>query len=274
MKKMIHLTCFLLALALLYVYLTTPRSSPSYLSPEEKLSPNTAVRDHEFVAVIQEMNARNGKITNLICQDVKIKLKAKISTSLNAALAFERDKKFRMGVESFLGREMDIGSNDTHFWFWSRRMDPPALHYAKHEDMDKTLLKAPLNPMWLLECVGIMPIKTQGVEIAKIKGNWAVIEQRTSNSLPVTKVTLIDRENQRIIGHYLYDHNGKMEASAEVVDFYTIGEHSIPATIVIIWYTEGVQMEWHLENPRCNVGLDPKNWEMPQMSQIVDMAKD
>jgi hypothetical protein len=231
-------------------------------------------KDHEFVGVIREINARNAKITNLICQDVKIKLKADISVSLDASLAFEREKKFRMGVESFLGKEMDIGSNDTHFWFWSKRMDPPALHYAKHEDIDKTLLKAPLNPLWIMECIGINPIKTEGVQVARINGHWAVIEERTSNSMPVTKVTLIDRENKRIIGHYLYDHNGKMEASAEVVAFRDIDGHQIPSNMVIIWYSEGIRMEWQINDPRINVGLDPKNWEMPQMKHMIDMAND
>ncbi len=274
MKKTLHLTCFLLALALLYVYLTTPRQSPTYLSPNKQLSPNTVEKDHEFVAVIKEMNERNDKIKNLICQDVEIKMKAELSVKLTAALAFEREKRFRMGVESIIGKEMDLGSNDTHFWFWSRRMNPPALHYARHENVDKTLLKTPLNPNWMLECLGVIPVQYQNVNIAKIGDKWAVIEERTSNGLPVTKITLIDRENKRIVGHYLYDHLGKMEASAEIVSFQDIDGHPIPTNMVITWYSEKIRMEWTVNDPRINVPLDTKNWEMPHMKEMIDMAND
>jgi hypothetical protein len=30
-----------------------------------------------------------------------------------------------------------FGSNDNYFWFWSKRMDPPVLHYARHEELAK-----------------------------------------------------------------------------------------------------------------------------------------
>lgn len=220
------------------------------------------------------MNTKNAQIQNLIYNDLQIKIKSRFSANLQAALAVEKDKRFRMGVQSFVGKEMDIGSNDVHFWFWSKRMNPPALHYAKHADIDKTLLKTPLNPMWLLECLGISEIKTQGVEIAQINGNWAIIEDRVSNNTPVTKVTLIDRKNKRIIGHYLYNHEGKMEASAEVVEFQNIENHDIPANMVIIWYSEGIRMEWNINDPIINKNIDSSTWEMPQMNQMIDMAND
>lgn len=274
MKKLLHLICFIAGLSLVYLYLTTPAASPSYLDSKAKLSPNTVTTDHEFVSVLREINERNAQISSLICQNVDIKIKAKLSTSLDASLAFEREKKFRMSVKSFIGSEMDIGSNDTHFWFWSRRMKPPALHYAKHSDIHKTMLKAPLNPLWLIECMGIGEIKTKNVKVGTVKGHWAVIEERTSNGQPVTKVTLIDRTYKRIIAHYLYNRRGKMEASCEVTKFHKIGEHYVPANMIIIWYSEGVHMEWTLNNPRLDVGLDPENWEMPEMDHMIDMGED
>ena len=33
----------------------------------------------------------------------------------------------------------DIGMNQEHFWFWSKRMKPSSLYYAKNEDVGKKI---------------------------------------------------------------------------------------------------------------------------------------
>jgi hypothetical protein len=42
--------------------------------------------------------------------------------SLNGHLNYKKDNNFHMELFSFLSKEMEIGSNDIYFWFWSKNL--------------------------------------------------------------------------------------------------------------------------------------------------------
>ena len=113
--------------------------------------------------IIEAINLKNSKIKTFYCDDIKIKAIKKLTVNLKGKIYFEKDKNFRMFTSSILGKESDIGSNDNQFWFWSRKMNPPALHYAKYEDIYKTRLKTPFHPIWTIECLGILPFAISSI---------------------------------------------------------------------------------------------------------------
>lgn len=275
MKKLLFFLMFVGFLMILYWFLTAPRSGPVYLSPQDQISKAKKPNEHEVMPLIRQINARNEKIHSLYVKEVSIKVKHRITVHATGEMAMERIKKFRLIVTHRLtGKEMDVGSNDTIFWFWSKRMDPPDLHYAKHEDLGKAMLKRALNPSWMLESLNMGGIKTENIEIGKFKNFWAVFQPRTSaTGEKVTVVTLIEPTRPAIAGRYLYGADEKMIASAEIQEYFEEGGIIIPKSLVIIWYDEGLVMEWTLIDPKINAQIPENYWVMPTMKNSIDMAK-
>lgn len=277
MKKLLLVLVFIGALALLYYYLTKPRSTPVYVSPDQQISHQEKVKpQHPVYGIVKEINARNDKIRSVYVADVDIRLQRRMTVKATGEMAFEKPKRFRLKVwHRLTGKEVDVGSNDQYFWFWSKRMDPPALHYARHEDLSKTMLKMPLNPTWMVESLNVGHIEMSNVEVGQFKGYWAVFQARKSAiGEPVTLMTLVDPQRKIIVGRYLYNQQGKMVVSTETQGFYTDRSGAvIPQHILIIWYEEGVVMEWNLNNPQINTDISPSYWVMPVMRKSIDMAK-
>lgn len=260
-------------LACVYVFLTTPGTPPSYLATSDQLSANAPTeKTHEIFGVIKSINDRNAKIQSVYIPNINIKLKQGVSAKVEGVLYFQKEKRFRLNVRSVLGPEMDVGSNDTHFWFWSKRMDPPHLFYAKHEDLNKTMLKTPLNPAWLLESMALGNLDSENIEVGKFKENWIIIQKRKGTSgEDVVVATLINSKNNTVMGNYLYNAQGKLIASSEILDYYQINDVYVPKHIYITWYEEGVIMEWTLERPSLNVQIPESIWQIPNMPQKVEM---
>ena len=273
MKKILLALAFFGTLAYLYWFLTTPRATPVYLSPTDQISKQEKPQPvHEIYDIIKTINDRSSKINSLYIVEMPIRLQqGNMTAKVYGELAMEKEKNFRLKVAHQLtGKEMDIGSNKTHFWFWSKRMNPPALHYSLHEDLDKTMLRTALNPAWMMESLNVSPVSTENIEIAKFKELWATIQPRMSSTgEKVTVVTLIHPTQTVVVGRYLYNQNGKLIASTEYQDFSDV----IPRKILIIWYEEGIALDWDLSRVQTNVGINPKFWMMPDMRSKIDMGK-
>jgi hypothetical protein len=273
MKKLLLALVFFGALACLYWLLTKPRTTPVYLSPTDQISKQEKPQPvHEIYEIIKTINDKNAKIKSIYVADMPIRLQqGRVTAKVSGELAMEKDKNFRLKVtHKITGKEMDIGSNNQYFWFWSKRMTPPSLHYAKHEDLNKTMLRTALNPNWMMESLSVGNISTDNIEVAKFKGFWAVIQARTGNmGEPVTVMTLIDPTQKVVVGRYLYNQNGRMIASTEYQDF----SGSVPRKILIIWYEEAIILDWDLSGSQINVGISPAFWAMPDMRNKIDMGK-
>jgi len=222
--------------------------------------------------LVQVINQRNAAITSFICDDIGIHVQQKFSVRVSAKVRYQKSKFFRLISRSFLGKEMDIGSNLEHFWFWSRRMNPPALHYAQHENLARTRLKTPFHPVWMKETLSIDPISIKGAWARQRGNHWEIIRlQKSAVGRPVIKVTMLDPKKLAIIGHYVYE-DGKLVASAEVYEHVVREGYYLPSKILIRWYQENVTMVWHLNNPQINVPIDPSNWQMPRIRQTIEMG--
>ena len=273
MKKILLALAFFGSLAYLYWFITMPRTSPVYLSPVDQISEQETPKPiHEIYGIVKIINNRSAKIKSIYVENMPIRMKqGNISVKVFGELAMQKDKNFRLKVAHRLtGKEMDIGSNDKYFWFWSKRMSPPALHYAKHEDLNKTMLRPALNPNWMIESINVSPIEVDNIEIAKFKDFWAIIQPReASTGESMTVMTLIDPIKKNVAGRYLYNHNGRMIASTE----YQAYSGSIPLKILIIWYEESITLEWDLSQLQINKGINPEFWVMPNIKNKIDMGK-
>lgn len=218
--------------------------------------------------LIEIINKKNEKINNLTCNLNITMSKIKV----NGMMIMEKPKNFRMKIRSVIGSEMDIGSNNTHFWFWSKRMNPPLLHFAKHENLNKSRLKTPLNPEWLMNSLNINLLEIN--QLIRYNQYFGIISPKISaNNEEITILTLIDPEKQVIIGHYLYGKNNKLQASSEVKSFNIVGEFIVPKEILIIWYDENITMNWTLVNIKLNTKINENNFIMPSMRNSIDMGE-
>ena len=121
-----------------------------------------------------------------------------------------------------------------------------------HEDLNKSLLKTPLNPEM---ADGVLEhVATSKRPTLRVPGSWKTISAycspaQAANGEPVTVLTLVSPQKQAVIGHYLYNRAGKMTASTEVRSFQQIGEFVIPKEMLIIWYDERIQIGMEFEQP-------------------------
>ena len=271
MKNVLVLVLFIL-IGYFYWINTKPITTPIYLSPTDKISIKEKYNEfNKIYETIKEINKRSSEIKSIFISEMPILLQqGKITAKVYGEMAMDKEKKFRLKVtHRITGKEMDIGSNDTHFWFWSKRMRPSALNYAKHEDLNKTMLRTALNPSWMMESMNISEIDTKNIEIAEFKNFIAIIQPRVSATKEkVTITTLIDPVEKLVVGRYLYNQEGKLIASTEYRDFFNL----FPRKIIIIWYEENVTLNWDLSKIKTNVKVDPKFWNMPETIKKINIG--
>lgn len=273
-KKFLFLT-ILLGFFVIYIQINQKTKEPHvYLSPQDQILKEKIIpQQNEGLKVISFINQELGKIKSIYCPKTNIAFKQGNGPKfrVNGELAAEKTKNFRLIVTHRLtGKEMDLGSNDRLFWFWNKRMKPPYLHFSTHENLNKTNLKAVLNPLWLMESFGIFPIEFAEAEISKHKKYWFVKNKKASNlGDEVTYVTLIDPEYKRVIGRYLYNKKEELFASAEYQEFYGC----LPTIATFIWYDEQISLEINLQEFKINEGIDQKYWSMPSYENPINIGE-
>ena len=244
---------------------------PIYIPPiiEEKEIKNDPEIDQEISKLIDSINIDNSNITY---ENFKIDIKGS-PFDARANLNYEKENNFRMISNSIAGKELDIGMNQEHFWFWSKRMKPSSLYYAKNEDVGKTRLKSPLNPIWLKSCIGVSEINKEAVQTG-YREKFVYIRKiiQTSEGI-VKRTTLIDPETERVIGNYLHRMNGNIIISTEILKFKEVGGSLIPSKIKTIWHEENFVMEWSIKKIKVNSHIHESNFTMPKNIDRINMAE-
>ena len=247
--------------------LTRDRQELIYVDDTLQMTP---VED-SFSPEIDKINAASRKIRSLRCS-VDMTIQKNVSFRAHGSLHYQHDKNFRL-IASRRTTELDVGSNDSLFWFWSRRMRPPNLYCCTHEGLTRSGLKTPFNPLWMMESMNIKGIDAKEAKVFQYGKNKMIRQLRVSslNEL-VIKETLIDPERSLILGHYLYDQNKRIIASSEVTSFQNVQGHILPKSLRIIWHDEDVQMTWVLKAVSINVPINGSTWQPPPNKQRVNLG--
>ena len=232
--------------------------------------PNTPTA--RFVPSCINVINKSNKIIESIYSTINVRLDER-SIRLSGIIAYNKSKQFRMQINSFAGKEIDIGSNDHIFWLYSKRMSPPYLYYSRYEDMINTRLKPLFHPLWVIESLGLSDVS--GTDFQKMGNYIASVEQDADFiGQKIIKMTLIDPNKPAIIGHYLYDQNNNLIASSEVESFYRFGEAFIPKKIRLVWQQEKKSLTIDIENPSINKPLSVSLWQMPKTKKMLDMGRE
>lgn len=242
----------------------TQRRTPSVRPPKIE-KPNT------LPLLIQEVNAKNSRIRSFSCDDVTVKMwKQGMRFRVSGDIQHEKNKRFRMIFSTNFGKELDLGSSEELFWYWSRRDKDPGIHWANHEDYHKTRLKSPFNPIFMIQSLGLGEIDQQAI-ISETENDFVAVHYEKNGSGQEIMISVFVNKNKRKIdGLLVTDTDGNPIASAEIKEF----RGDLPFEIVYIWYEEDGALQLNLNNPEINAAIHEKNWAMPSHDRKLNMADD
>jgi hypothetical protein len=204
--------------------------------------------------------------------------------SLGASVAFERPQRFRLRASTGLtGAEFDLGSNDTLFWFWLRRNQPPAVYYCRHEQFATCQAKQamPFEPMWLVEALGVTefdPALPHQGPFPMANDRLRIDTIRDTPEGPVKKITILDGSQGWVLEQHLYDARRQLLASSVASGHRRdpLSGLIMPTVVNINCPPAQLAMRIDLGNVEINrLSGDPATlWSMPNSpgAPLVDLA--
>lgn len=222
--------------------------------------------------VVQLINGRNAQIKSLGCDDMEMKVWLNGHRyRLTGSLYYAKPKSFRMEISSILGKEVDVGSNDKLFWYWSRRDKNPGLHFASHADISKTRLKTPFNPMFLRATLGLEILPAENVKVME-KGDNIMLVYPRQNAMgePILFSVFINKTRKQVDGYLVTNKAGTNIAACEVQEY----SGDVPVKILYNWYEENRVMLMTLNRPVLNPTMPPSVFQMPNITPKKNMAED
>jgi len=221
--------------------------------------------------VIAELNEINSQVSGFDGSDVSVKIwENGMRFKISGSMSYEKPNNFRMKVWSIMGQEMDIGSNERLFWYWSKRDRYPGLYYADYSDYHKTRLKTPFNPVFMRESLGLNEIDTTDAKIVENEKHVMVSWQKTNASNEkILYSVLVNRLSKRIDGIVISDLSSKVIASCEI-EYQGI----LPKKILYDWKEEQKSLVIEFSNPTINKKFSSSNWDLPRYSPKIDMGKE
>lgn len=268
---------FLLFLIFAFIIFLTWSTQCNTVNEQFRVDGEKRLNNYPFVPfkqgypLLEEINIRNNKINSLKF-DVDMIIKIDKSFRLTGTVAYSKPEKFRMMMSTILGKELDIGSNNEHFWYWSKHGEPSALHFVNRSEINKAKLKSPFDPKFLLGALSITQIDYEGAKIDSYNGNWRIIKE--ANGQNITTCITVDPIKKLIIGRSVYDKAGTLTAASEVKSWQIVNDHHLPRTITMIWYEEKVNVNLTLKFPVVNRIVNDSMWVMPNINPKIDMGKD
>ena len=189
-----------------------PRVLQQYTQPIPRALPPSPSLDQ----VVDVINNNSSRINSLSAPRATLNMSG--APALNANIAFMRPRSFRLVAQKFIGPEFDMGSNDELLWFWVRRVQPPALYFARHDQFGTSAARQvmPVEPEWLIEALGIVSFDRAG----QIEGPTPVgsgrVEIRTvmqTAAGPLSRIVIVDDSRGVVLENHVYDAQGTRLAS-------------------------------------------------------------
>lgn len=194
---------------------------------------------------------------------------------LNADIAVESPRNFRLVAKVFMNYEADFGSNSERFWFWMKRSEPKHVFVARHEEIDRVRrqYRIPFRPDWLMEALGVVPIEDGNITMEPRDPQSGVIrlvsEQISPEGRSMRRTIEVDACRGYILSYSLHDPAGQPIARATLNDYR---EHPLadattvmlPHRIDLNWPQAGLKMALTIGQLEVNPPpLPERTWEVP-----------
>lgn len=221
--------------------------------------------------IVEKININNNQIQSLQAENVLIKAcKDNFCIKLKGDVAFEKPKNFRLRLYSIFGIELDVGSNNEEFWYWSKRDKEKGLHYSNYENIGNTRLKISFNPLSIMKSLGLNEVKISSLMDFKENDNYYIINEikRDESSLQkVINTTVLDKNIDRIVGYYVKDLIGNLIASSEIEY-----KNNMPNIVKLTSNQENSSLIIYLTNCKINNSIEKSFWEMPNFNPKINIG--
>jgi hypothetical protein len=212
-----------------------------------------------------------------------------LTPRVGAMIFVEKPRNFRLVAMHPMGsKEVDLGSNPAHFWFWNKHNEEKYVYQARHDQEPERMRKFPFpfQPDWIMEALGVIEIDSEKVlEMWKEQSRPQIVFLRADCVSPqgfkLRKVTAVDLCRGVIREHALYDARSKLVARAVLSEHVQIRDSD--SNMVML--PRKIDLEW----PQANLGLtltlsdievnpeqfSPQTWTVPKIpdNPILDMTQ-
>jgi hypothetical protein len=186
--------------------------------------------------LLQTIATRNTQFRQL-SSNVRISLDG--IPKLRGTMQMELPRRLRvkagvMGVSQF---GVDVGSNDEHFWVWTKvnlPNQPPAIFHATHEGFKKNQSAVrqsiPLEPVWLFEGLGLIQFESTDVHqgpFATPEGFLKLYTTRKTGTGRTIRVTTFHPQQGIILQQALYGDRNELIAYTDSLDYKSWPERNI-----------------------------------------------
>ncbi|MCG8583485.1 MAG: hypothetical protein MI757_02095 [Pirellulales bacterium] len=255
-------------------FMRRPWSPPAPMPPPISTQPTV----DQIIANVNDNTARIQSInTN------RATLSVSGYPSLRADLAVQQPQRMRLRATVLGSTEVDLGSNDELFWVWIKRNTPPAVYYARHNELaGAPQASIPIEPKWLTEAIGLVyfdPNHRHSGPFVRRQGQLEIRSAIPGPNGERTKVTVIDGRYGWVLEQHLYDASGKRLASAVASGhkFDPATQTSLPRQVKMQWPAAAMSITLTLNDVRINqLGADSNNlWVIPEMpgTNYVNLAE-
>ena len=152
------------------------------------------------------------------------------------------------------GPDLDLGSNDSEFWIWSKHFSPRLLYYAQHVQFSRSTARniMPVEPEWLFEALGLVEFDPGGLHAGPYRtaqGRLEVHSRIPTDAGDLNKITIVNDTYGWVLEQTVRDANGQLLASARTSKHRYYADHgaSLPHSIDI--HFPPAQLAFRLDVP-------------------------
>ena len=259
---------------LLLLFVASGASCPQMIRQVSAPGPRVLPENPTLEQVVAAVNQNSSHIHSLSMNQASVSVAG--YPSLKATLVAQRVRRFRLLAESFLGAEVDIGSNDELFWIWIKRNQPPAVFHCRHDQFATSSARQimPVEPEWLFEALGAVtfdPNERHEGPVPIGQGRLQIRSTRQSSFGELVKVTVIDASTAWVLEQHLYDprETGKGPIASSFTRAHrrdALTNLTMPRQVEIQWPTAGFTMKIDVEQLSINeIPGDPSMlWAKPE----------
>ena len=240
--------------------------------------------------LVNYLNRNAQRIQSLECAHVDLDVKQGMQPfHVDARIACQKPRNFRMHATALGKTEADIGSNDQEFWYWIARGDPYLIHCSYQDLASGARTPFPFQPEWIIEALGMAEFDPNQKYEAVPKGNSLELVQSSTNSRGerIQKVTVFSNVISapvRVTDHILRNAKGEEICRAKILEVQEVAKGIvIPRKVVLSYPGEKLEMRmtlWtRLDDVRLNTQIDAEQakalFTRPTLSgvQSYDLAR-
>jgi hypothetical protein len=215
----------------------------------------------QLVAYLNDNAARCQAIqSNNVVMDCRQGIR---SVGLDALMACQKPRDFRLRGKILGQPGVDIGSNSEEFWYWISKDDPPYVYHCSYQDMARgARLPFPFQPDMVVAALGMAEYDRDPAHY-ELKVNPQTLELSQAATPPqgqaVRRVTVFARTQQReprpqVLEHILRDAQGHDVCKATVLEVQRVATVSgasvvVPHRVRLAWPAQKMEMTMTINSP-------------------------